>query len=37
MALPEGDLGRIGLAMAHNKPNIIYALIELKRMLFTNQ
>ena len=29
--LPEGDLGRIGLAMAHNKPNIIYALIEAKK------
>ena len=29
--LPEGDLGRIGLAIAHNKPNIIYALIEAKK------
>ena len=29
--LPEGDLGRIGLAMAFNKPNIIYALIESKK------
>jgi photosystem II stability/assembly factor-like uncharacterized protein len=26
--LPKGDLGRIGLAMATNKPNIVYALIE---------
>ena len=29
--LPKGDLGRIGLAMATNKPNIIYALIEAKK------
>ena len=29
--LPEGDLGRIGLAMAFNKPTIIYALIEAKK------
>jgi photosystem II stability/assembly factor-like uncharacterized protein len=29
--LPEGDLGRIGLAIAHNKPNIIYALVESKK------
>src|SRR6056300_689934 len=29
--LPEGELGRIGLAIAHNKPNIIYALIEAKK------
>jgi len=29
--LPEGDLGRIGLAIAHNKPNIIYALVEAKK------
>ncbi len=29
--LPKGDLGRIGLAMAHNKPNIIYALVEAKK------
>lgn len=28
--LPKGDLGRIGLAFASNKPNIIYALIEAK-------
>lgn len=26
--LPEGDLGRIGLAFATNKPNIVYALVE---------
>lgn len=26
--LPKGNLGRIGLAMATNKPNIVYALIE---------
>ena len=26
--LPKGNLGRIGLAIAANKPNIIYALIE---------
>ena len=29
--LPEGELGRIGLAMAQNKPNIIYALVEAKK------
>ena len=28
--LPEGDLGRIGLAIAANKPNILYALVEAK-------
>ena len=28
--LPKGDLGRIGLAIASNKTNIIYALIEAK-------
>lgn len=28
--LPKGNLGRIGLAIAHNKPNIIYALVEAK-------
>ncbi len=26
--LPKGDLGRIGIAISHSKPNIIYALIE---------
>ncbi|WP_224490873.1 VPS10 domain-containing protein [Robertkochia flava] len=29
--LPKGELGRIGLAMARNKPNIVYALIESKK------
>ena len=29
--LPKGELGRIGLAIAHNKPNIIYALVEAKK------
>lgn len=29
--LPEGDLGRIGLAIAPSKPNIIYALVEAKK------
>ena len=29
--LPKGDLGRIGLAIAANKTNIIYALIESKK------
>lgn len=29
--LPKGDLGRIGIAIARNKPNIIYALIEAKK------
>ncbi len=28
--LPKGDLGRIGIAIAKNKPNIIYALVEAK-------
>ncbi len=28
--LPKGDLGRIGLAVAPSKPNIIYALVEAK-------
>lgn len=26
--LPKGDLGRIGIAIARNKPNIVYALVE---------
>lgn len=26
--LPKGPLGRIGLAIAHNKPNVVYALVE---------
>ncbi len=29
--LPEGNLGRIGLAISNNKPNIVYALIEAKK------
>jgi photosystem II stability/assembly factor-like uncharacterized protein len=29
--LPEGDLGRIGLAIAQNKPNVVYAWIESKK------
>ncbi|PQB04623.1 WD40/YVTN/BNR-like repeat-containing protein [Aureitalea marina] len=29
--LPKGDLGRIGLAIARNKPNVIYALVEAKK------
>lgn len=29
--LPKGDLGRIGLAIAPNSPNIIYALIEAEK------
>lgn len=28
--LPKGDLGRTGLAIAANKPNIVYALVEAK-------
>lgn len=29
--LPKGELGRIGLAIAHNKPHIVYALVEAKK------
>lgn len=29
--LPEGELGRIGLAISRSSPNIIYALIEAKK------
>ncbi|TDI77979.1 MAG: hypothetical protein E2O83_07170, partial [Bacteroidetes bacterium] len=29
--LPKGDLGRIGIAIASNKPNVIYALVEAKK------
>ncbi|MCP4484529.1 MAG: hypothetical protein GY823_08220 [Flavobacteriaceae bacterium] len=29
--LPKGELGRIGLAIANNKPNVVYALIEAKK------
>ena len=29
--LPKGDLGRIGIAIAQNKPNVVYALVESKK------
>ncbi|OBX25620.1 sortilin (neurotensin receptor 3) [Gelidibacter algens] len=29
--LPKGDLGRIGIAIAPNKPNIVYALVEAEK------
>lgn len=29
--MPKGELGRMGIAMATNKPNIVYALIEAKK------
>ncbi len=29
--LPKGNLGRMGIAIARNKPNIVYALIESKK------
>jgi len=29
--LPKGELGRIGVAIARNKPNVIYALVEAKK------
>jgi photosystem II stability/assembly factor-like uncharacterized protein len=29
--LPEGDLGRIGLAFSRSRPNIVYALIEAQK------
>ncbi len=29
--LPKGELGRIGLAVAPSKPNIVYALVEAKK------
>ncbi len=29
--LPKGDLGRIGVAIAAGKPNVVYALIEAKK------
>jgi photosystem II stability/assembly factor-like uncharacterized protein len=29
--LPEGELGRMGLAIARNKPDVVYALIEAKK------
>lgn len=31
--LPEGELGRIGLGICHNKPNYVYALVESKKGL----
>lgn len=29
--LPEGDLGRLGIAVSASKPNIVYALVESKK------
>jgi len=29
--LPEGDLGRVGLAISRSKPDVIYALVEAKK------
>lgn len=29
--LPKGDLGRIGVAIARGKPNVVYALVEAKK------
>ena len=29
--LPKGELGRIGIAIAANKPNVVYALVESKK------
>ncbi|MBO6522481.1 MAG: hypothetical protein JJ971_01525 [Balneolaceae bacterium] len=29
--LPEGELGKIGVAIAPNKPNVVYALVESKK------
>lgn len=29
--LPKGELGRIGMAIAKNKPNVVYALVEAKK------
>ncbi len=29
--LPEGDLGRIGIAFSRSRPNVVYALIEAKK------
>ncbi len=28
---PKGDLGRIGIAIASNRPNVVYALVEAKK------
>lgn len=29
--LPEGELGRMGLAFSHNEPEVVYALVEAKK------
>lgn len=29
--LPKGELGRIGLAISHSRPNVVYALVESKK------
>jgi photosystem II stability/assembly factor-like uncharacterized protein len=29
--LPKGDLGRIGIAISHSSPNIVYALVEAEK------
>lgn len=29
--MPEGELGRMGLAFAHNEPEVVYALVEAKK------
>lgn len=29
--MPKGDLGRIGIAISKNKPNVVYALVEAKK------
>ena len=29
--LPEGQLGRIGLAIAQSNPNVVYSLVEAER------
>ncbi|MDZ7650443.1 MAG: hypothetical protein U5K54_26705 [Cytophagales bacterium] len=29
--LPEGELGRIGLAISRSKPDVVYALVENKK------
>lgn len=30
--LPKGEYGRIGLALCHSKPNVVYALVESKKL-----
>jgi len=32
--LPEGELGRMGIAFSTNKPEIVYALVEAKKSVF---